>query len=58
MDNEKVKVLEKEIQELNERITKLEAMILVNTKSIKDSSTTLIVLAMTVIFLSIKLMSV
>lgn len=57
MNNEK-KVLEEKIQELNERITKLELIISINTKSIKNNSNAIIALAMTVILLSIRLMSV
>lgn len=57
MNNEK-KVLEEKIQELNERITKLELIISINTKSIKNNSNAIIALAVTVILLSIKLMSV
>ena len=57
MDNEK-KALEERIQELNERITKLELIISFNTKSIKNNSNAIIALAVTVILLSIRLMSV
>ena len=57
MKNEK-KVLEEKIQELNERITKLELIISINTKSIKNNSNAIIALAVTVILLSIRLMSV
>lgn len=57
MNNEK-KVLEEKIQELNERITKLELIISINTKSIKNNSNVIIALAVTVILLSIRLMSV
>ena len=57
MDNEK-KALEERIQELNERITKLELIISINTKSIKNNSIAIIALAVTVIILSIRLMSV
>lgn len=57
MDNEK-KALEERIQELNERITKLELIISINTKSIKNNSNAIIGLAVTVILLSIRLMSV
>lgn len=57
MNNEK-KVLEEKIQELNERITKLELIISINTKSIKNNSNAIITLAVTVILLSIRLMSV
>ncbi len=57
MNNEK-KVLEEKIQELNERITKLELIISINTKSIKNNSNAIIALAVTVILLSIRLMSV
>ena len=55
---EKVKALEESIQELNERITKLELIISINTKSIKNNSNAIIALAVTVILLSIRLMSV
>ena len=54
MDNEK-KALEERIQELNERITKLELIISINTKSIKNNSNAIIALAVTVILLSIRL---
>lgn len=57
MNNEK-KVLEEKIQELNERITKFELIISINTKSIKNNSNAIIALAVTVILLSIRLMSV
>ena len=57
MNNEK-KVLEEKIQELNERIKKLELIISINTKSIKNNSNAIIALAVTVILLSIRLMSV
>lgn len=57
MNNEK-KVLEEKIQELNDRITKLELIISINTKSIKNNSNAIIALAVTVILLSIRLMSV
>ena len=57
MNNEK-KVLEEKIQDLNERITKLELIISINTKSIKNNSNAIIALAVTVILLSIRLMSV
>ena len=57
MDNEK-KALEERIQELNERITKLELIISINTKSIKNNSNVIIALAVTAILLSIRLMSV
>ena len=57
MNNEK-KVLEEKIQELNERITKLELIISINTKSIKNNSNAIIALAVTVNLLSIRLMSV
>lgn len=57
MNNEK-KVLEEKIQELNERITKLELIISINTKSIKNNSNAIIALAVTVILLSIRLMSI
>ena len=57
MDNEK-KALEERIQELNERITKLELIISINKKSIKNNSNAIIALAVTVILLSIRLMSV
>lgn len=57
MNNEK-KALEERIQELNERITKLELIISINTKSIKNNSNAIIALAVTVILLSIRLMSV
>lgn len=57
MNNEK-KVLEEKIQELNEQITKLELIISINTKSIKNNSNAIIALAVTVILLSIRLMSV
>ena len=57
MNNEK-KVLEEKIQELNERITKLELIISIKTKSIKNNSNAIIALAVTVILLSIRLMSV
>ena len=57
MNNEK-KVLEEKIQELNERITKLKLIISINTKSIKNNSNAIIALALTVILLSIRLMSV
>ena len=57
MNNEK-KVLEEKIQELNERITKLELIISINTKSIKNNSNAIIAFAVTVILLSIRLMSV
>lgn len=57
MNNEK-KVLEEKIKELNERITKLELIISINTKSIKNNSNAIIALAVTVILLSIRLMSV
>lgn len=56
MDNEK-KALEERIQELNERITKLELIISINTKSIKNNSNAIIALAVTVILLSIRLMT-
>ena len=57
MDNEK-KALEERIQELNERITKLELIISINTKSIQNNSNAIIALAVTVILLYIRLMSV
>ena len=57
MDNEK-KALEERIQEVNERITKLELIISINTKSKKNNSNAIIALAVTVILLSIRLMSV
>ena len=56
--NDEKKVLEEKIQELNERITKLELIISINTKSIKNNSNAIIALAVTVILLSIRLMSV
>lgn len=55
---EKIKALEERIQELNERITKLELIISINTKSIKNNSNAIIALAVTVILLFIRLMSV
>ena len=56
MDNEK-KALEERIQELNESITKLELIISINTKSIKNNSNAIIALAVTVILLSIRLVT-
>ena len=56
MDNEK-KALEERIQELNERITKLELIISIICLSIKNNSNAIIALAVTVILLSIRLVT-